>query len=664
LIGGDFIKLESVRIKNFRNINDLDLKFSDFNVLVGENNVGKTNILRAIYKILNMNESPRSIKFSEEDFYVDTNTHKRAVKLTIQINFVELDEINEVAFVSAGIDIENKKLSIKLIAEWDEDNNEAKVEIFFLRDDDSDNIKGKPFEFKHKKFIPFHYIDAYRDVWRETQHSKGDLKQIFKDYNKNFLKPIETQLKSSVEIISLYIDHNESIDVDLLDYLTDIHSELISETPKFNAIDLNRIPSELSSLKENITNIKHKIDIQNKLIELQSIVNGLESMDEIRSLLEDNLSLFVPTNSDLNLELGKIEETDLLDDSKIYLEDTPILKQGTGFQNSFVIALKISRLLSNIKFSREEITNLIIALEEPEAHMHPHLQRSFINKLKKKQNEWLEDFKINVQFIITTHSPFVISQVNKSEISVIKKYNNEFFITRLDDQFFTNICKDIPGYRPKEKLKHFDNVFRAYPEIFLSRGVIIVEGQSEYGALPEMAKIIPNIDLDELGLSLIYVDGKKTLKMVYIILKQFTTCLAIRDKDLDGNDDDYLLRDEDEPYETTDLPDFEHEIVNTMDNLSIIKKILMQSFEDGCYLGLIRKYVPETQNMNNQEILDCWDDLELEDLKLNIDENLLIDTLQGNKTSLFWSNFCSDMKEEEIPACYKKLFTKARDLVI
>lgn len=662
---GDFIKLESVQIKNFRNINDLDLKFSDFNVLVGENNVGKTNILMAINKILNMNESPRSTKFSEEDFYVDNSTHMRSETLTIQINFVELDEINEVAFLSSGIDIENEKLSIKLIAEWDEDNNDAKVEIFFLREDDSDNIKGKPFEFKHKKFIPFHYIDAYRNVWRETQHSKGDLKQIFKDYNKNFLKPIETQIKSSIEMIHSYIEHNESINEDLLDYLTDIHNELTSETPNFNSIELNHIPLELSSLKENIMNIKHKIEIQDKLIELQSIVNGIESMDEIRSLLEDNLSLFVPANNELNLEIGKIEETDLLDDSKIYLEDTPILKQGTGFQNSFVIALKISRLLSNIKFSKEEITNLIIALEEPEAHMHPHLQRSFINKLKKKQKEWLEEFNINVQFIITTHSPFVLSQVDKSEIRVIKKYQNEFQIIILDDQFFQDICTNIPGYQPIEKLKHFDNIFRIYPEIFLSRGVIIVEGQSEFGALPEMAKVIPNIDLDELGLTLIHVNGKSTLRMVYIILKQFTTCLAIRDKDLDGNNDDYLLNNENEPYETTELLDFEHEIVRSMDNLSIIKKILIQSFEgESNYVGLVKRDVPETRQLNIQEILDQWDEFDFEDLKLNIDENRLINTLKGNKTSIFWSNFCFDMKEEEIPPCYKNLIIKARDLVV
>ena len=42
-------------IENFRNIDFININFSEFNVLIGENNIGKTNILTAINKVLSKN---------------------------------------------------------------------------------------------------------------------------------------------------------------------------------------------------------------------------------------------------------------------------------------------------------------------------------------------------------------------------------------------------------------------------------------------------------------------------------------------------------------------------------------------------------------------------------------------------------------------------------
>ncbi len=663
LLRGFLLKLDSVIIKNFRNINDLILNFSDFNVLVGENNIGKTNILMAIYKILKMNESPYRVRFSEEDFYFDKNTNTRSEKIIIQLNFMDLTENDEAAFVSKGIDIKNNCLSLKLEAVWDEDNNDAKVEIFFFRQDDPDNNRGELLKLVDKKYIPFYYIDAYRDIWKETQHSKGDLKQIFKDYNKNFLKPLEIQKKISIKRIEIYLSNEDSIDPKISDSLNRILKRLKNDEIDQNQADLDNIPINLDKLKKSLSNMTKKREINENLIKIESIINTLEGIEDIKNALKDNLSLFVPGIDDLTLEVGKIEESDLLKDNNIYFDNSPILKQGSGFQNSFVIALKLSRLLANIKFSEENITNLIVAIEEPEAHMHPHLQRSFIKKLKKKHKQWLVDYRINVQFVITTHSPFILSQVDKAKISLIKKANNAFQVTRLNNDFIKTICADLS----EDKLKHFDTIFRTYPEIFLSRGVIIVEGQSEFGAIPEMAQKIPDIDLDELGLTLIHVEGKRTLKPVYLILKKFTQCVAIRDNDEDdNNNDEDLIDDENEPYYKTDLKDFEEEIISSVPILSIVKNILMGFYSsDNPYLNLVYQHVPESRDMVLEEILEKWEtELNLENLELNLIQENLVKTLKNNKNALFWSIFCSNINESEVPSCYKKLIIKAKDLVV
>ena len=44
------MKISNLKLKNFRSYDELNLKFSDYkNIIIGDNGVGKTNIVEAIY---------------------------------------------------------------------------------------------------------------------------------------------------------------------------------------------------------------------------------------------------------------------------------------------------------------------------------------------------------------------------------------------------------------------------------------------------------------------------------------------------------------------------------------------------------------------------------------------------------------------------------------
>lgn len=64
------ICLKCIRIKNFRSLQSVELDLNHINILIGQNNVGKSNFMRAIEIAFN---GSRTV--SEDDIFVEKNEH-------------------------------------------------------------------------------------------------------------------------------------------------------------------------------------------------------------------------------------------------------------------------------------------------------------------------------------------------------------------------------------------------------------------------------------------------------------------------------------------------------------------------------------------------------------------------------------------------------------
>lgn len=155
-----------------------------------------------------------------------------------------------------------------------------------------------------------------------------------------------------------------------------------------------------------------------------------------------------------------------------------------GTANLLYLALLLEQIAAQEGVG--ETVRTILAVEEPEAHLHPHLQRVLFRHL-------LDDGR---PLVVTTHSPHLASVAPLRSITLLRSVDGE------TTGFHTRSLDLAPVL--EADLQRYLDVTRA--EMLFAKGVILVEGAAEEFLVPAFA-IAEGFDLDAHGITVCSVGG-------------------------------------------------------------------------------------------------------------------------------------------------------------
>lgn len=182
-------------------------------------------------------------------------------------------------------------------------------------------------------------------------------------------------------------------------------------------------------------------------------------------------------------------------------------QMGDGLRSLFYISLvdsildvegKMQREIEadpeNTSFSRKPPILTIVALEEPENHIAPHLLGRLVGNLRNIAG------KSNAQAILTSHSPAIVKRVDPE--------NLRYF--RMDKDLLASKVRSITLPKKEsaqDQYKYIKEAVRAYPELYFAKLVILGEGDSEEIILPKYWEAL-NGSIDVGGISIVPLGGR------------------------------------------------------------------------------------------------------------------------------------------------------------
>ncbi len=502
------MKIEGIRIENFRCFKDETISFDNYNCFIGSNGAGKSTILNALNVFFRQYKDCQTdmSKLSKEDFHHSQTNEP--IKITVTFN-----DLNEEAKHELANYVRLDKLIISAVANYDEITGKAEIKQFGSRKGINE-FRG--FFEKEKNGAK---VAELKDFYIEIMQTYSDLpKPGTKDAMRDALLEYESKhAELCTDIPSQDNFYGVSRGVDKLSkfvqwVFVSATKDATKETEESKTTALGQLLERTVRSKvkfaEKINNLKK--DTQGKYKEI--LESEQKILEEISTSLAQRLERWShPGITAQVLWKQDAEKSVKVDEPFAYIKlgekgfEGELARFGHGLQRSYMLAL----LQELAGINDESEPTLIMGIEEPEIYQHPPQARYLSEILQELSAK-------NSQLVICSHSPLFIPGDNIESIRLVREKGNPC----------SSYTKRVTYKELAAKLKEDNKVLKEegmlaklYPtlnpivnEMFFCKKLIITEGIEDIAYIMTYLGLLDKtLDFRKAGAHIIQVGGKSNI---------------------------------------------------------------------------------------------------------------------------------------------------------
>lgn len=449
------IAIVAARVRDFRSLANVEVNLNDLTVLIGANNAGKTSFLDALFAAIGAGR--KALGADDVRLAVGEAIAPKTREVIVDVMIRPVGADGKVIdsypagsywtnlWGTTGIaqdDALNDFTGIRTTLKWSDPRGEHVVERRFLKewkafaDWTTAATQDRAVSAAQLEPLALHYVDAKRDLEEDLRKPGSFWRRLTEDLG---LSPAEIE--------------------DMEKTLSAINEQIVAKS------------EILKHLKDNLTGLQSVVASDSGAVEVAPVARKLRDLSK---------------GVDVSFNTAGAQSF-------------PLARHGMGTRS--LASLLVFRAYASWRSKKAteggDSVHSVLALEEPESHLHPQAQRALFGHIKQ----------VTGQRIVSTHSPYFAGQAPLEDLRLFFKSKGDTVVTKLDTS----------PLKPDDIRKLQDTVVDTRGDILFSRGVVLFEGQTEEQALPVYASRYWAATIHELGFCFVRVNGTDYFPFIWLL---------------------------------------------------------------------------------------------------------------------------------------------------